>query len=32
LIRLEYPMEQTQEKIMRAGLPEVLAQRLGVGR
>ena len=32
LFRLEYPLEQTQAKILRAGLPEVLAQRLGVGR
>ena len=32
LIRLEYPLELTQEKIIKAGLPEVLAQRLGVGR
>jgi len=32
LIRLEYPFEKTQAKIVEAGLPEVLAQRLGVGR
>ena len=32
MIRLEYPVEQTQAKIIKAGLPEVLAQRLGVGR
>jgi len=32
LFRLEYPIEQTQAKILEAGLPEVLAQRLGVGR
>ena len=27
-----YPVEETQAKIIKAGLPEVLAQRLGVGR
>ena len=32
LFRLEYPIEQTQAKVISAGLPEVLAQRLGVGR
>jgi len=32
LIRLAYAVEQTQEKILKAGLPEVLAQRLAVGR
>ena len=32
MIRLEYPIEQTQAKVMKVGLPEVLAQRLGVGR
>ena len=32
LFRLEYPVEETQTKIIKAGLPEVLAQRLGVGR
>jgi predicted phosphodiesterase len=32
LLRLEYPLEETQAKIVKAGLPEVLAQRLGVGR
>lgn len=32
LIRLSYPVEETQGKIMAAGLPEVLAQRLAVGR
>jgi diadenosine tetraphosphatase ApaH/serine/threonine PP2A family protein phosphatase len=32
LIRLTYPVEETQAKVMRAGLPEVLAQRLGLGR
>jgi diadenosine tetraphosphatase ApaH/serine/threonine PP2A family protein phosphatase len=32
LYRLEYPIDQTQAKILDAGLPEVLAQRLGVGR
>jgi diadenosine tetraphosphatase ApaH/serine/threonine PP2A family protein phosphatase len=32
LIRLAYPIEQAQAKVMKAGLPEVLAQRLAVGR
>jgi diadenosine tetraphosphatase ApaH/serine/threonine PP2A family protein phosphatase len=32
LIRVQYPVEAAQEKIIRAGLPEVLAQRLAVGR
>jgi predicted phosphodiesterase len=32
LFRLDYPIQQTQAKIVKAGLPEVLAQRLGVGR
>jgi diadenosine tetraphosphatase ApaH/serine/threonine PP2A family protein phosphatase len=32
LFRLKYPVEETQTKIIKAGLPEVLAQRLGVGR
>jgi diadenosine tetraphosphatase ApaH/serine/threonine PP2A family protein phosphatase len=32
LFRLPYPVEQTQSKIIEAGLPEVLAQRLGMGR
>jgi diadenosine tetraphosphatase ApaH/serine/threonine PP2A family protein phosphatase len=32
LFRLQYPVEETQEKILKAGLPEVLAQRLAVGR
>ena len=32
LFRLRYPVEETQTKIIKAGLPEVLAQRLGVGR
>src|SRR5262245_1675234 len=32
LIRLAYAVEETQEKILKAGLPEVLAQRLAVGR
>ena len=31
-IRLEYPIEQTQAKILKSGLPEVLARRLGAGR
>lgn len=32
LYRVTYPIEETQRKVVRAGLPEVLAQRLGVGR
>ncbi len=32
LFRLSYPVEVTQSKIIEAGLPEVLAQRLGLGR
>lgn len=32
LIRLPYPFERTQEKMRAAGLPEVLAERLAVGR
>jgi predicted phosphodiesterase len=32
LYRLTYPVEETQAKIIKAGLPEVLAQRLAVGR
>jgi diadenosine tetraphosphatase ApaH/serine/threonine PP2A family protein phosphatase len=32
LFRLSYPVEITQAKIMKAGLPEMLAQRLAVGR
>jgi diadenosine tetraphosphatase ApaH/serine/threonine PP2A family protein phosphatase len=32
LIRLKYPVEEAQAKVIRAGLPEVLAQRLAVGR
>ena len=32
LFRLMYPVERTQKKIIEAGLPEVLARRLGAGR
>jgi len=32
LFRLDYAIEKTQAKVMKAGLPEVLAQRLAVGR
>jgi predicted phosphodiesterase len=32
LIRLKYSVEEAQAKVIKAGLPEVLAQRLGVGR
>jgi diadenosine tetraphosphatase ApaH/serine/threonine PP2A family protein phosphatase len=32
MVRLVYPVEEAQAKVIRAGLPEVLAQRLAVGR
>jgi predicted phosphodiesterase len=32
LYRVKYPVEETQAKITKAGLPDVLAQRLAVGR
>jgi predicted phosphodiesterase len=32
LVRVDYPVEVTQAKVLKAGLPEVLAQRLAVGR
>jgi diadenosine tetraphosphatase ApaH/serine/threonine PP2A family protein phosphatase len=32
LFRVEYAIETTQAKVTKAGLPGVLAQRLGVGR
>jgi predicted phosphodiesterase len=32
LYRVRYAVEETQAKIIKAGLPEVLAQRLAVGR
>ena len=32
LFRVDYPIETTQAKVLKAGLPEVLAQRLAVGR
>ncbi len=32
LFRLDYPIEEAQAKVVKAGLPEVLAQRLSVGR
>jgi len=32
LYRIPYPVAETQGKILAAGLPEVLAQRLGYGR
>jgi diadenosine tetraphosphatase ApaH/serine/threonine PP2A family protein phosphatase len=32
LFRLKYPVEQAQAKVIKAGLPDVLAQRLAVGR
>ena len=32
LIRLPYPVEEAQAKVISAGLPEVLAQRLSFGR
>jgi diadenosine tetraphosphatase ApaH/serine/threonine PP2A family protein phosphatase len=32
MFRLSYAVEAAQAKVMKAGLPDVLAQRLGVGR
>jgi diadenosine tetraphosphatase ApaH/serine/threonine PP2A family protein phosphatase len=32
LFRLTYPVEEAQAKVIKAGLPEVLAQRLALGR
>jgi diadenosine tetraphosphatase ApaH/serine/threonine PP2A family protein phosphatase len=32
LMRLKYSVEEAQTKVIRAGLPEVLAQRLAIGR
>lgn len=32
LFRLKYPVEQAQAKVIRAGLPDILARRLAVGR
>jgi predicted phosphodiesterase len=32
LLRVAYPVEETQRKIRMAGLPDVLARRLGLGR
>src|SRR5216684_762267 len=32
LMRLKYPVDVAQDKVMKAGLPEVLARRLGLGR
>jgi predicted phosphodiesterase len=32
LIRLPYPFEKTQEKMLKVGLPEPLARRLALGR
>ncbi len=32
LVRLEYPIAKTQEKMMTAGLPPMLAERLAYGR
>jgi diadenosine tetraphosphatase ApaH/serine/threonine PP2A family protein phosphatase len=32
LRRVEYPVEQAQDKIIKAGLPDALAQRLAMGR
>jgi diadenosine tetraphosphatase ApaH/serine/threonine PP2A family protein phosphatase len=31
LYRVDYPIETTQAKVIEAGLPEVLAQRLAAG-
>jgi diadenosine tetraphosphatase ApaH/serine/threonine PP2A family protein phosphatase len=32
MIRVDYALEAAQAKVVKAGLPDVLAQRLGVGR
>jgi diadenosine tetraphosphatase ApaH/serine/threonine PP2A family protein phosphatase len=32
LFRVVYPVEEAQAKVIKAGLPEILAQRLAVGR
>jgi diadenosine tetraphosphatase ApaH/serine/threonine PP2A family protein phosphatase len=32
IVRVDYPFAETQNKVLKAGLPEVLAQRLAVGR
>jgi predicted phosphodiesterase len=32
LYRVEYPISATQSKLLKAGLPEILAQRLALGR
>ena len=32
LFRIKYAVEEAQAKVMKAGLPEVLAQRLAIGR
>jgi diadenosine tetraphosphatase ApaH/serine/threonine PP2A family protein phosphatase len=32
LIRLTYPLEITQEKMLKVGLPDPLARRLALGR
>jgi predicted phosphodiesterase len=32
LCRVTYPVETAQEKVLKAGLPDVLAHRLGIGR
>jgi diadenosine tetraphosphatase ApaH/serine/threonine PP2A family protein phosphatase len=32
LVRVNYPIQEAQAKVLRAGLPEVLAHRLAVGR
>jgi diadenosine tetraphosphatase ApaH/serine/threonine PP2A family protein phosphatase len=32
LFRVDYPIDVTQAKVLKAGLPDVLAQRLAVGR
>lgn len=32
LFRLDYPVEEAQAKVIKAGLPDVLAQRLALGR
>jgi len=32
IYRVTYPVEQAQQRILDAGLPDVLAQRLRLGR
>jgi hypothetical protein len=32
MMRVSYPLEAAQAKVVKAGLPDVLAQRLAAGR